>query len=385
GGCRGTDRRLPAPRSLPCLQRLVARDDAPAPRHAERADGVPHRRGNRVGAGARGERALAELRRVRESAQRHGRRAAPPARASYRSPPVRPFLPARAAAQLQPQVLPGLAPPLRVLRAVDRCAARRRRVPARRAAADAARSVGPRRGSRGCVSATPRKLLVLAAKAAGAVAVVVVIVMWNPFGRSTSPSSAANVQPYASGFDQPTALASNPVEPRRLYVVEQAGRIRYLVGRRVAGTFLDIRSRVGSGGERGLLSVTFSPRYGRDHRFYVDYTDRNGDTHVVEFRSRNGKAIPSSFRQLLFVRQPYPNHNGGQLQFGPDGLLYVGMGDGGSEGDPQNRAQNLEERLGKLLRIDPSRPGARWQVIGYGRRNPGRFSFDRANGDLYIG
>ena len=234
------------------------------------------------------------------------------------------------------------------------------------------------------MSVTPRKLLVLAAKAAGAVAVVVVIVMWNPFGRSTSPSSAANVQPYASGFDQPTALASNPVEPRRLYVVEQAGRIRYLVGRRVAGTFLDIRSRVGSGGERGLLSVAFSPRYGRDHRFYVDYTDRNGDTHVVEFRSRNGKAIPSSFRQLLFVRQPYPNHNGGQLQFGPDGLLYVGMGDGGSAGDPGNRAQTLSIPLGKLMRIDPFKRGARWQMIGYGLRNPWRFSFDRATGDLYI-
>ena len=97
--------------------------------------------------------------------------------------------------------------------------------------------------------------------------------------------------------------------------------------------------------------MAFSPRYGRDHRFYVDYTDRNGDTHVVEFRSRNGKAVPSSFRQLLFVRQPYPNHNGGQLQFGPDGLLYVGMGDGGSAGDPGNRAQTLSIPFGKLMRI----------------------------------
>src|SRR6185503_9132194 len=93
----------------------------------------------------------------------------------------------------------------------------------------------------------------------------------------------------------------------------------------------------------------------------------------------------ASERQLLFVKQPYPNHNGGQLQFGPDGLLYVGMGDGGSGGDPQNRAQNLHDRLGKLLRIDPSRRGARWRMIGYGLRNPWRFSFDRANGDLYIG
>jgi glucose/arabinose dehydrogenase len=84
------------------------------------------------------------------------------------------------------------------------------------------------------------------------------------------------------------------------------------------------------------------------------------------------------------VRQPYPNHNGGQLQFGPDGLLYVGMGDGGGGGDPGNRAQNLRDRLGKLLRIDPSKRSARWRIIGYGLRNPWRFSFDRANADLYI-
>jgi glucose/arabinose dehydrogenase len=174
-------------------------------------------------------------------------------------------------------------------------------------------------------------------------------------------------------------------EPKRLYVVEQAGRIRYLVGRRIAGTFLDIRSRVSSGGERGLLSVAFSPHYARDHRFYVDYTDRNGDTRVVEFRSRGGHALLDSARLLLFVKQPYPNHNGGQLQFGPDGLLYVGMGDGGAGGDPQNRAQNLHERLGKLLRIDPHAREARWRMIGYGLRNPWRFSFDRATGDLYIG
>ena len=156
-------------------------------------------------------------------------------------------------------------------------------------------------------------------------------------------------------------------------------------GRRIAGTLLDIRSRVASGGERGLLSVAFSPTYEKDHLLYVDYTDKHGDTRVVEFHSQDGTADLASARQLLFVRQPYPNHNGGQLQFGPDGLLYVGMGDGGSTGDPGNRAQNRRERLGKLLRIDPSERGARWQMVGYGLRNPWRFSFDRATGDLYIG
>jgi glucose/arabinose dehydrogenase len=234
------------------------------------------------------------------------------------------------------------------------------------------------------MSFSGRRLLVVAAKVAGAVAVVVIIVIWNPFGRSTTPSSAANVRPYASGFEKPTAIASTPAEPRRLYVVEQAGRIRYLVGTRIAGTFLDIRSRVLSGGERGLLSVAFSPRYGRDHRFYVNYTDRNGDTRVIEFRSRNGKAVLSSARQLLFVKQPYANHNGGQLQFGPDGLLYVGMGDGGSAGDPGNRAQTLSVALGKLLRINPFKRGTHWQTVAYGLRNPWRFSFDRETGDLYI-
>jgi glucose/arabinose dehydrogenase len=243
--------------------------------------------------------------------------------------------------------------------------------------------VGSRRRSRSRL--TGRRLVVWAAKAAGAVLVVAAIVIWNPFQKSTTPSSAANVRPYASGFSSPTDIASTPAEPRRLYIVEQAGRIRYLVGNRIAGTFLDIRSRVASGGERGLLSVAFSPRYARDHRFYVNYTDRNGNTRVVEFRSRNGKAVLATARQLLFVRQPFPNHNGGQLQFGPDGQLWVGMGDGGSAGDPGNRAQTLSIHLGKLMRINPFRRGARWQTVAYGLRNPWRFSFDRETGDLYIG
>jgi glucose/arabinose dehydrogenase len=193
------------------------------------------------------------------------------------------------------------------------------------------------------------------------------------------------LQPFGSQLSPLTGLASTPAEPRRLYAVEQVGRIRYLVNGRLGGTFLDISSRVLSGGEQGLLSVAFHPAYKRNHRFYVNYTDRQGNTRVVEFRSRNGRAILSSARQLLFVKQPYANHNGGELQFDRNGLLYVGMGDGGSAGDPQNHAQQLSDRLGKLLRINPLRRGARWQVVGLGLRNPWRFSFDRANGDLYIG
>ena len=194
-----------------------------------------------------------------------------------------------------------------------------------------------------------------------------------------------SVRPYASGLSDLTGISSTPAEPRRLYGVEQVGRIRYFVNGKLSGTFLDIRDRVVSGGEQGLLSLAFHPKYARNHRFYVNYTDKSGNTRVVEFRSRKGRGVKSTARQLLFVRQPFANHNGGELQFDSKGLLYVGMGDGGSGGDPGNRAQNMNDRLGKLLRIDPLRRGAQWQIVGLGLRNPWRFSFDRANGDLYIG
>jgi len=201
---------------------------------------------------------------------------------------------------------------------------------------------------------------------------------------ATAAQQQLSVRPFARGLSALTAIASTPAEPRRLYAVEQIGRIRYFVGGRLRGTFLDIRDRVKSGGEQGLLSVAFHPAYARNHRFYVDYTDKNGNTRVVEFRSRNGRGLKSTARQLLFVRQPYANHNGGELQFDRGGLLYVGMGDGGSAGDPGNRAQRMNERLGKLLRINPLQQRASWNIVGLGLRNPWRFSFDRANGDLYI-
>jgi glucose/arabinose dehydrogenase len=194
-----------------------------------------------------------------------------------------------------------------------------------------------------------------------------------------------SLQPYASGLGALTGISSTAAEPSRLYAVEQVGRIRYLINGRVRGTFIDLRDRVVSGGEQGLLSVAFHPNYKRNHRFYVDYTDKQGNTRVVEFRSRNGRGLKSTARQLLFVRQPYANHNGGELQFDRSGLLYVGMGDGGSAGDPGNRAQSPAQLLGKLLRLNPLKRGARWQMVGLGLRNPWRFSFDRANGDLYIG
>jgi glucose/arabinose dehydrogenase len=182
----------------------------------------------------------------------------------------------------------------------------------------------------------------------------------------------------------PTHLAAAPGEPGRLYVVEQEGRIVILERRRVLSRpFLDIVDLVQSGGEQGLLSVAFHPDYESNRLFYVNYTDVDGNTRVVEYRTRDGRD-PARVRELLFVEQPYSNHNGGQLAFGPDGRLYVGMGDGGGGGDPEDRAQNLGDRLGKLLSVDVADPDARWRMEAYGLRNPWRFSFDRLTGDLYI-
>ena len=216
---------------------------------------------------------------------------------------------------------------------------------------------------------------------------VLVAVLVLLLGTSGAHGAAApSFQQIATGLTSPVYLTVAPGDPSTLYVVEQAGRIVAVRNGQIAGTFLDIRDRVKSGGEQGLLSVAFSPKYQQNHLFYIDYTDLNGDTHVAELSSAN-----SNTRDLLFVKQPYPNHNGGQLEFDRAGYLYVGMGDGGtgpadpSPGDPQNHAQNLSSRLGKLLRIDPTRAGAKWQVVGLGLRNPWRFSFDRATGNLWIG
>jgi glucose/arabinose dehydrogenase len=191
--------------------------------------------------------------------------------------------------------------------------------------------------------------------------------------------------PIATGLEAPVHLASTPSEPDRLYVVERVGRILAIDGGKLATQpLLDIRSDVASGGERGLLSVAFHPDHGENGLFYVNYTDLNGDTRVVEFEAADG-GPPKRKREILFVDQPYSNHNGGQLAFGPDGRLYVGMGDGGGGGDPENRAQDLGDRLGKLLSIDVDTPDSAWRIEGYGLRNPWRFSFDRDTGDLWIG
>jgi glucose/arabinose dehydrogenase len=210
-------------------------------------------------------------------------------------------------------------------------------------------------------------------------------------------------------YDAPVFVTQPPGDRRRLFVVEQGGRIMVRRdGRTLAQPFLDIRSRVLAGGEQGLLSVAFAPDYQRSGRFYVDYTDRDGDTRIVEYRrgASADRANPRSARLVLFQDQPESNHNGGLLLFGPDDLLYVGLGDGGGSGDqhgPIGNAQNLGTLLGKILRIDPrrardgrryrvpagnpfvGRAGARPEVYAWGLRNPWRFSFDRATGDIAIG
>ncbi len=207
-------------------------------------------------------------------------------------------------------------------------------------------------------------------------------------------------------FASPVYVAQAPGDARRLFVVQQGGAIRVLRdGHLLRAPFLDLTRLVVSGGEQGLLSMAFAPDYATSGRFYVDYTDVNGNTRVVEYRrgASPDRANARSARLVLFQRQPQPNHNGGQLQFGPDGLLYVGLGDGGSEGDPHGRignGQSLATQLGKILRIDPlpnggyrvpadnpfvHRRGAQPTIYAYGLRNPWRFSFDRATGDLTIG
>jgi glucose/arabinose dehydrogenase len=190
----------------------------------------------------------------------------------------------------------------------------------------------------------------------------------------------------ASGLTEPVDVTAPRNESNNVYVVEKVGRIRVIVrGRLRARPFLDIRSLVLDNGEQGFLGLAFSPKYAKDRHFYVDYTDRNGDARIVEYKSRGLSRRPTRLRQIFFQDDPYPNHNGGDLIFGPDGYLYTGTGDGGSGGDPENRAQNLRSTFGKLLKFNVGRKRPQPLIVGYGLRNPWRFSFDRQTGDLYLG
>jgi glucose/arabinose dehydrogenase len=240
---------------------------------------------------------------------------------------------------------------------------------------------------------------------------------------STSPTSApagtsapaTTAPPAASGpprlvevgtFSEPTYLISPPGD-RRIFVVERGGRVVQLAnGRAKEPAFLDIRGFVGAGGERGLFSIAFAPDYASSGLAYLSYTDKNGDSRIDEFRADPGnpdRLNPDSRRLVLGVDQPFANHNGGLIAFDPTGKLMIGFGDGGGSGDPGNRAQDLNELLGKLLRIDPKmqddgkpygipednpfvgRSGVRPEIWAYGLRNPWRWSFDPATKDLYVG
>lgn len=232
----------------------------------------------------------------------------------------------------------------------------------------------------------------------------------TPTAASPTPPAAMEPGParlrldaFLDGLSRPLLVTHAGDDSGRLFVVEQTGRILLVRGGKVADEpFLDIRERTVATGERGLLGLAFPPRHEEDGVAYVSYTDTSGDSILARYRLANGtrdRLDRDSEEVILKVDQPYANHNGGHVAFGPDGMLYYGLGDGGSAGDPQGNGQNPNALLGSLLRLDvdvatgyaapednPYKHGnGRAEVWAKGLRNPWRFSFDRATGDLYIG
>jgi glucose/arabinose dehydrogenase len=220
-------------------------------------------------------------------------------------------------------------------------------------------------------------------------------------GSPPDASDLVGLEPVVSGLAFPLYLTAPPDDPR-LFVVEKGGRIRIVKdGTLLPVPFLDVSALVSGGSEQGLLGLAFHPGYASNGRFFVDYTDTQGDTRIVAYRASDNPDVADagSADTLLTITQPFSNHNGGQLAFGPDGFLYVGMGDGGSGGDPQQHGQTPADLLGSLLRLDVNgaagyaipadnpyvgTSGARGENWDIGLRNPWRFSFDRETGDLYI-
>lgn len=225
---------------------------------------------------------------------------------------------------------------------------------------------------------------------------------------STAATAAPSVHlsKVAGGLDSPVFVTSARDGTGRTFIVEQTGRIRVIKNGILLPTpFLDISSQVSKGGEQGLLGLAFHPSYRSNSLFYVNFTRADGDTVINRYRASTTNpdvAVRSSARRIVTIDQPYANHNGGMIAFGPDRYLYIGMGDGGSAGDPGNRAQRLDTLLGKMLRINPNGsvgtrhyliPSSNPYVGRYGRneiwsrglRNPWRFSFDRLTGALWIG
>jgi glucose/arabinose dehydrogenase len=229
------------------------------------------------------------------------------------------------------------------------------------------------------------RLIVVAGVVAGlVVAAVAVGALRDPLAGIDRPEPVAehgrarsfDVERIASGLNRPTWVGVAPGDPGALWVLEQPGRVVRVEGRRRT-TVIDLAGEVTVGAEQGLLGLAFHPDYATDRRLYLNWTDQRGDTRVAEFR--DGRKT----RELLHVAQPEPNHNGGHLAFGPDGRLYVGMGDGGGAFDPERRAQDPGDKLGKLLSADVD--DVNWRVELIGLRNPWRFAFDPALGEVWIG
>lgn len=223
-----------------------------------------------------------------------------------------------------------------------------------------------------------------------ALLVMSVAVLLSGCGDSTpGPARTADAGEFrlvtvAAGLDAPTQTV--PLPGGELLIAEQAGRVRLVRdGDVLPDPVLDISGRVRSGGEQGLLSLALHPDFARNGLLYLHLSDPDGDTRIEEHRFAGAAVDPDPTRVLLQVEQPYPNHNGGSLAFGPDGKLYLGLGDGGDAFDPQGNGQNLASRLGKLLRLDVDTPGAAWETAAYGLRNPWRFAFDPETGDAWIG
>ncbi|MDH3744980.1 MAG: PQQ-dependent sugar dehydrogenase [Acidobacteriota bacterium] len=224
----------------------------------------------------------------------------------------------------------------------------------------------------------------------------------GPTGATAALPVPIELLEIASRLSRPIALTHAGDGSGRLFIALQDGRIVIHDGARVQSTpFLDISSAVACCGEQGLLGLAFHPQFEDNGLFFVNYTDTGGDTRISRFSvgTDPDAADPESETEVLFFRQPFGNHNGGALEFGPDGYLYIASGDGGSGGDPQDNAQSLDTRLGKILRIDVGgspfgippdnpfvgTPGALDEIWAYGLRNPWRISFDRLTGDLFIG
>jgi glucose/arabinose dehydrogenase len=215
-----------------------------------------------------------------------------------------------------------------------------------------------------------------------------------PAGAALVPAPAAiadtlELRVVVRKLESPVDLEAAPGDRSgRLYVVEKVGRIRLLEGGAlVERPFLDMTARVSKGSEQGLLGLAFHPKFADNGRFYLNYTDGKGDTHIVEMRvdpKDPGRADPASERELVFVDQPYSNHNGGHLQFGPDGKLWVGLGDGGAANDPKGHGQKDGTLLGKMFRVDVDAREPKPEVVAKGLRNPWRYTFDPKTGDLYV-